>query len=63
MTDGGNGERTFVVPTGLANSVEVVGENRKLQVSEGTFSDDFASEASYHIYKIAVDSSSASFGS
>lgn len=54
MTDGGSGERDFVVPFGLSDSVEVVGEDRELQITGGKFTDEFASESSYHVYKIAL---------
>lgn len=54
MTDGTAGQRTFTLPAGLAGapSVEVVGEGRTIPVSGGTFTDTFAAEYSYHVYKI-----------
>lgn len=55
MTDGGTGERTFALPTGLrGNSVEVVGEGRTLAVSNGAFTDTFATEATHHVYRIII---------
>ena len=47
------GAKTFTLPSGLtASSVEVVGENRTLPISGGKFTDTFAAEYSYHVYKI-----------
>jgi len=48
------GSRVFTLPPGLANtsSVTVLNENRTLPVSNGTFTDSFAAEYTYHIYKI-----------
>jgi hypothetical protein len=58
MVDGATqpGSRTFELPPGVTGtSVEVVGEDRTLPVgSDGTFSDDFAAEYSYHTYRIAL---------
>lgn len=49
------GSRTFTLPTGVrGTSVEVVDENRTLAVSAGKFTDTFAAEYSYHIYKVAL---------
>lgn len=54
MTDGGSGPRTFTLPPGLSGTtVEVVDEGRTIPVSGRRFTDTFASEASYHIYRIA----------
>jgi hypothetical protein len=56
MVDGKSspGSRTFTLPAQLKNStVEVLNESRTLPVSSsGTFTDNFASESSYHIYKV-----------
>lgn len=54
MADGGSGERSFVMPEGFSDLVEVVGEGRELMIRGGKFTDDFAAESSYHVYKIAV---------
>ncbi len=57
MVDGSSspGGRTFKLPAGVTGtSVEVVGENRSLPVSGGSFSDGFAAEYSYHIYRITL---------
>nr|WP_055504720.1 hypothetical protein [Nonomuraea pusilla] len=55
MTGAGTtpGARTFTLPRGLAvRDVEVLFENRRVSVSGGAFTDSFAQEHSYHIYKI-----------
>ena len=53
MTDGTAGARTFTLPGGLSGAeVEVLGEGRSIAIREGRFSDTFAAEHSYHIYKI-----------
>jgi hypothetical protein len=48
------GSRTFTLPSGLAgaSSVTVLNENRTLPVGSGTFTDNFAAEYTYHIYKV-----------
>ncbi len=48
------GQRTFTLPAGLstATSVQVVNENRTIPVVNGTFTDSFAKESDFHIYKI-----------
>ncbi len=47
------GSYTFTLPAGLtASSVQVLYENRTLPVAGGSFSDSFAAEHTYHIYKI-----------
>lgn len=49
------GSRTFTLPTGInGTTVQVVDESRNLSVSGGAFTDTFAAEYSYHIYKIAL---------
>lgn len=49
------GVKTFTVPGGITGSaVEVVGENRILDVSNGVFTDIFDHEYSHHIYKVAL---------
>lgn len=53
--DGGTGLRTFTLPHGVnGDQVEVIGENRSISVVGRTFSDTFAKESSYHIYRIAL---------
>lgn len=53
MTDGTTGNRTFTLPAGISGkSVEVIGENRTLTVQNGAFSDNFANEYTYHVYRI-----------
>lgn len=57
MTSGTTGARTFKLPTGLVKgqSVDVLGENRTLRVrANGTFTDSFPNEYSYHVYRIAL---------
>jgi hypothetical protein len=54
MTDGGTGSRTFDVPPGLTGTVEVVGEGRSLEITGGTFTDEFATEHDHHIYRIGL---------
>lgn len=47
------GAYTLTLPAGMGGTtVEVLNENRTLNISNGTFSDTFAAEYSYHIYKI-----------
>lgn len=49
------GSRTFTLPSEVTGtSVEVVGESRTLTATSGVFTDTFAAESSYHIYRIAV---------
>ena len=56
MVDGSSkpGNRVFQLPNGIkATSVQVVDENRTIAVgADGKFTDNFANEYSYHIYKI-----------
>ncbi|WP_377973766.1 hypothetical protein [Arthrobacter ulcerisalmonis] len=55
MTDGTTGARTFTLPAGIKGTkIDVVGENRSLTVTNGSFSDNFANEYTYHVYKIAM---------
>jgi hypothetical protein len=54
MTDGSTGERGFRLPPGLADTVEVVGEDRIIDVADGTFTDSFANENTHHIYRVAL---------
>ena len=47
------GSHTLRLPANLANaSVEVLFENRTRPVTNGTFTDTFAEESTYHVYKI-----------
>lgn len=49
------GPKTFLLPAGaVGTSVEVVGENRTLNVTDGKFTDSFAAESTIHIYKVKV---------
>lgn len=50
------GNRTFSLPPDLANarSIEVVNEGRSIPVTNGQFTDNFAAEYTYHIYKVAM---------
>ena len=53
------GGRTFELPQAMggAKSVEVLNENRKIAVVDGKFTDKFAHEYTYHIYKIGLKNS------
>ncbi len=59
MVDGESrpGARTFQLPDGVdGRSAEVLFEDRSVAISpEGVFTDDFAEEFTYHIYRIALD--------
>jgi hypothetical protein len=45
----------FTLPSGITGStVEVVGESRTIPVVGGKFTDTFAKESSYHVYKLAL---------
>jgi hypothetical protein len=52
--NGSTGSKTFTLPAGLtsAANVQVLYESRTLPITSGTFTDSFAAEYSYHIYKI-----------
>ncbi len=56
MTDGAStpGQRTFTLPAGVAGrTVDVVDEGRTIPVSRnGVFVDRFASESSFHVYRV-----------
>ncbi|NLI85969.1 MAG: hypothetical protein GX440_11410 [Propionibacterium sp.] len=53
MTDGAAGTRALALPAEITGeSAEVVGEDRTISVQDGSFTDDFATESSYHVYKI-----------
>ena len=55
MTDGGTGSRTFTLPAGITGStVEVVGENRRIPITNDTFTDTFAVESTHHIYRVTL---------
>ena len=55
MTDGTTGSRTFTLPEGIdGDTVEVVDEDRRIPVSDGAFSDSFAEEYTYHVYRISL---------
>ncbi|WP_457964487.1 hypothetical protein M1E17_22995 [Arthrobacter sp. D1-29] len=49
------GQKTFTLPAGVTSSiVEVVGENRTLNVVGGQFTDNFPAEYSHHTYKVSL---------
>jgi hypothetical protein len=49
------GTKTFKLPDGVHGTVvTVVGENRRIPVQNGSFTDDFAAEWSHHVYQVAV---------
>jgi Domain of unknown function (DUF4082) len=51
--NGGTGSQTLSLPAGLrASTAQVMFENRTVAINGGQFSDSFAAEYSYHIYKI-----------
>jgi hypothetical protein len=55
MSDGRTGERSFTLPDGIGGTtVEVIGEDRTIDVVDGEFSDAFAHEYDYHLYRIAL---------
>jgi hypothetical protein len=55
MTDGTTGDRTFTLPDGVDGAtVEVVGEDREIPISGGSFSDSFPEEYTYHVYRIGL---------
>lgn len=55
MTDGTAGKRTFTLPGGvLGKTVQVLNENRSLRATNAKFTDTFAAETSYHIYRISL---------
>ena len=49
------GSKTFTLPSGVNGStVDVVGENRSVPVTNGKFTDTLATEYAHHIYKVAL---------
>lgn len=56
MVDGNNpGRRTFRLPSGVrGTTASVLFEGRSIPVHDGTFSDVFRKESSYHVYRIAL---------
>ena len=50
------GQRTFTLPPALAHAtrVQVLFENRTIPVVNGQFTDNFAHEYTYHIYKVTM---------
>ena len=53
--DGTTGSKTFTLPAGVTGSqVEVLNENRTIQVQGGKFTDSFANEYTHHVYKISL---------
>ncbi len=56
MTDGGTGTRSFALPDDVAGTtVEVVGEDRTIPITNGMFEDTFDAEYTHHIYRVALD--------
>ncbi len=54
-TDGRAGTKTIQLPSDVrGTTAEVVDEGRSVAIANNQFSDDFADEATYHIYKIAI---------
>ena len=48
------GAKAFMLPVGITGTtVEVVGEDRTIPVTNGQFTDTFSSEYTHHIYKVA----------
>lgn len=53
--DSGVGERTFTLPAGIEGSaVEVLNENRFLEIRDGKFTDVFPNEYTHHVYRITL---------
>ena len=49
-----SGFKTFAMPPEISGStVEVIGENRRLTVTNHTFSDTFDNEFSHHVYRVS----------
>lgn len=49
------GSKTFNLPAGInGTTVEVVGENRTIPVTNRSFTDNFAAEYTHHVYKIVL---------
>jgi hypothetical protein len=49
------GNKTFALPASVAGTaVTVVGENRTIPVSNGSFTDNFAAEYTHHVYQIPL---------
>lgn len=55
--DGGTGTRRIQLPAGLADRAEVLGEGRTVSLIDDHFEDSFPTNASYHVYKIALAAS------
>lgn len=55
MTEGTSGERTFTLPKGTnGDTDEVLCEDRTIEINGKKFTDSFAEEFSYHIYKLKI---------
>ena len=52
--DGGTGTRTFALPGGLDDTATVVNEDRTVKIDDGRLTDDFPTESTYHVYRIAL---------
>jgi hypothetical protein len=49
------GNKTFNLPAGInGTTVEVVGENRTIPVTNRSFTDNFAAEYTHHVYRISL---------
>ena len=48
------GLKTFQLPSGVTGDIEVIGESRSITPSGSTFTDTFANEYTWHVYKIAL---------
>ena len=54
MTDGSTGSKTFTLPRGVTGTVRVIGENRTITPTNGTFTDTFPNEYTHHVYAMAL---------
>ena len=54
MTDGTTGTKTFTLPPGVTGTIQVIGENRTITPTNGTYTDTFPNEYTHHIYRIAL---------
>ena len=55
MTDGSTGSKTFTLPKGVTGTIRVIGENRTITPTNGTFTDTFPDEYTHHIYTMALN--------
>ncbi len=54
MTDGSTGSKVIALPPGVTGAIEVISENRSITPTNGTFTDQFPSEYTHHVYRIAL---------